>query len=82
MIEMSQTQDFLDAVAVAADRLPGPRNVPWPMPGRLDAIVPFATFTEWQAFILDFGLRPGIPDIVTAKFKRALKIASSGLDRF
>src|ERR1035441_4820675 len=71
---MSPTQDFLDAVAVAADRLPGPRNVPWPMPGRLDAIASFATFAEWQAFILELGLSPGIPDIVTVKFKRAQKL--------
>lgn len=71
---MSPTQDFLDAVAVAADRLPGPRNVPWPMPGRLDAIVPFASFAEWQVFILGLDLRAGIPDIVTVKFTRALKL--------
>jgi hypothetical protein len=71
---MSPTQDFLDAVAVAAERFPGPRNVPCPMPGRLDAMVAFANFAEWRAFILDLGLRPGIPDIVTVKYKRAVKL--------
>lgn len=44
------------------------------MPGRLDAIVSFASFAEWQAFILDLGLRHGIPDIVAVKYERALKL--------
>ena len=38
------------------------------------SIASFATFAEWQAFILELSLSPGIPDIVTVKFKRAQKL--------
>ena len=44
------------------------------MPGRPDGIVEFTTFSEWQAFILSFGLQPGIPHVVAVKFERALKL--------
>jgi hypothetical protein len=44
------------------------------MPGRLDALVSFSTYAEWQKFFLRLDLAPGIPMIVTAKYDRALKL--------
>ena len=60
------TANFLDAVALAAQRSPGPLIVPWNAPGNPGGFVSFASFAEWQAFVLSLGLRAGIPDIVTA----------------
>ncbi|HME27575.1 MAG TPA: hypothetical protein VKI44_40680 [Acetobacteraceae bacterium] len=71
---MALTTEFLDAVAVIAERSSDPLTLPWPMPGNLGGWVSFNTFAEWRAFMLQFGLHGGIPDIVTAKFARAHKL--------
>jgi hypothetical protein len=71
---MSLVPETLQNVALAAERVPGPRLLPWPMPGRLDAMISFSTYAEWQAFFLRLELAPGIPMIVTAKYDRALKL--------
>jgi hypothetical protein len=71
---MAITTNFLDAVALAANQSPGPLVVPWPVSGNPGGFVSFANFAEWQAFVMNLGLRGRIPEIVTAKFERALKL--------
>lgn len=71
---MPLSADFLDSVALAASRFPGPLVMPWPMPGNPAAIVSFANFHEWQDFVLNLSLDHTIPKIVGAKFERALKL--------
>lgn len=71
---MALTAELLDVVAAVAERSPGQRLLPWPMPCNLGTFVSFAGFAEWQAFWLRFSLRDGIPLIVTAKFDRAHKL--------
>jgi hypothetical protein len=64
----------LDAVGLKADRASDPLVIPWPMPGNLGGFLSFATFAEWQRFVLRFDLHPAIPQIVSAKFGRAHKL--------
>ena len=71
---MPLTSDFLNAITVAADRSPGPLVVPWPMPGNLGGFETFENFTQWREFVLGFSLHGRIPQIVTAKYDRALKL--------
>jgi hypothetical protein len=71
---MAITTNFLDAVALAATQSTGPLVVPWPVPGNPGGFVSFANFAEWQAFVMNLGLRRTIPDIVAAKFERARKL--------
>jgi hypothetical protein len=71
---MALTKGFVEAIGIAANRIPGPLVVPWPMPGNLGGFVSFDTFAEWRLFALQFGLRAGIPAIVSAKFDRAQKL--------
>jgi len=71
---MSLSDKTIHTLAMTAERIPGPRTIPWPMRGRLDALVSFATYAEWQAFFLPLELRPGIPEIVITHFDRALKL--------
>jgi hypothetical protein len=72
----------IQRIAKAAEHVPGPRTIQWPLPGRLDATISFATYAEWQAFFLPLELRPGIPTIVTAKYDRALKLHLLGWIEF
>ena len=37
-------------------------------------LMPFDTFVDWQRFVLQFTLPDAIPQIVTRKFERALKL--------
>ena len=71
---MPLSANFLDAVALAASRSPGPLVMPWPMPGNPAAIVSFARFGEWRDFVLSLSLNEAIPRIVGAKFERAVKL--------
>lgn len=72
--DMALTKDSLSAAAAAANASPGPLVVPWPMPGNLGGCLSFATFAEWQNFVLRLGLRDAIPLIVAAKFEHAQKL--------
>jgi hypothetical protein len=66
---------FLDALAAAEDRASSPLTFFWPMPGFPGGqMVSFSRFTDWQAFVLDLGLRRTVPDIVAAKFERGQKL--------
>jgi hypothetical protein len=71
---MSLDPETARKVAMAAERVPGPRCLRWPKPGQLDAVVTFSTYAGWQAFFLQLELAPGIPRIVTVKYHRALKL--------
>jgi hypothetical protein len=71
---MSLDPETLRQMELSVEWAPGPRLLPWPMPGRLDAMMSFLTYAEWQKFFLQFDLDPGIPTIVTAKYDRALKL--------
>jgi len=46
----------------------------WPMPGNPAACVSFSTFDEWLEFVSGLDLRHTVPEIVAAKFERALKL--------
>ncbi len=72
---MHLTSKFLDAVARAEDRSSSPQTLMWPMPGNVGGrLRSFPVFAEWQAFVLDLGLRRAVPDIVAAKFERSQKL--------
>ncbi len=71
---MTLDPETLQRIVLSAERVPGPRLLPWPMPGRLDAMISFSTYAGWQDFFLRLGLAQGIPMIVTAKYDRALKL--------
>jgi len=71
---MALTADFLDAVAAAAEWLPGPRTVPWPTPGNLGGFVQFDSFAQWQSVLLGFRLPAGVPLNMVDGFDRALKL--------
>jgi hypothetical protein len=65
---------LVDAVATAAERLPGPRVLPWPLPGNMGAFVTFESFGEWQTTLLSFCLPSGVPRNMVDGFERALKL--------
>jgi hypothetical protein len=47
----------------------------WPMPGHVGGqLLSLSAFADWRAFVLDLGLRRGVPDIVAAKFARGQKL--------
>ncbi len=45
--------------------------LPWPVPGNPGGFIEFSTAEQWRAFVLSLGLPRGIPEIVSAKFRRA-----------
>jgi hypothetical protein len=51
-----------------------PLILPWPVPGNPGGFLSFANVGEWRRFVAFCGLRPGIPDIVSLKFRRAQKL--------
>ena len=70
---MHLTMKFLDAVAMGEDRSSSPLTFIWPMPGNVGGqLLSFSAFAEWQAFVLDLGLRRSVPDIVAADIEQGL----------
>jgi heme exporter protein D len=65
---------FLAAVAAAAELVPGPRTIPWPTRERVDDLVHFESYGQWQKFILAFDLPVGVPGVVKDAFDRARKV--------
>ena len=65
--------DYLESIATAREEVE-PLHVPWPMPGNPSSFPSFSTFAEWRAFVLQFGLHPALPLVVSAKFERAQKL--------
>jgi len=66
--------DCFDAIAGARDPSWGPLVTPWPMPGNIGGVVPFATFGDWRSFVLALSPRRTIPEIVLRKFERSQKL--------
>jgi hypothetical protein len=62
---------FLDLTLLAGARRNASFALPWPAPGNPGGFIEFSTATQWRTFVLSLGLPLGIPDIVTAKFRRA-----------
>lgn len=71
---MTLSTDFIDAVALAAERLPGPLVIPWPRPGNVGGSVSFESFAKWQRVVLSFRLPAGIPQNMVDGFDRSLKL--------
>lgn len=71
---MAIAGEYLDALAIAAERFPGPRVIPWPSPGMPGGFVSFGDFAEWQQAILGFRLPAGVPCYMADLFDRALKL--------
>ena len=65
------TDTFLDINLLNGIRKDAPLVLPWPMPGNPGELLQFQSATEWRDFISSLSLHPGIPQIVTLKFKRA-----------
>ncbi|WP_159732644.1 hypothetical protein [Methylosinus sp. Ce-a6] len=72
---MNLTTRFLEAIAQAENRSSSPLTFMWPMPGNAGGqFISFSAFADWQAFVLDLGLRRNVPDVVAMKFERAQKL--------
>jgi hypothetical protein len=71
---MTISPEFVEALALAAQRVPGARTIPWPVPGRPGGFVTFANFIEWQQVILGYRLAAGVPRNMADLFDRALKL--------
>lgn len=71
---LAVSPEYLNAVAAAAERVPGPRTIPWPMPGKPGASVKFDTFAQWREFFMAIDLPPGVPGVVRDAFDRARKL--------
>jgi hypothetical protein len=68
------TADFLMAIGLAAEAVPGPRLIPWPIPGNPAGLISFENFGEWRKWTLGLSLSANVPLIVAAKFERAQKL--------
>jgi hypothetical protein len=71
---MALTEEFLDALALAVDRTPGPLDLVWPAAGNPAGLHRFEHFTAWREFVQGMNLRRTVPLIVSAKFDRAQKL--------
>lgn len=66
--------EALKVLAVARDPSLGPLVVPWPIPGNPAAFVPFSSFADWRTSVEGLNFHEMVPQIVAAKFERALKL--------
>ena len=71
---MAITAEFLEILALAATKSPGIAMLAWPTQGNPGGFISFSSYDDWQSFILNLNLRPGLPDIVVQKFERAIKL--------
>jgi hypothetical protein len=62
---------FLDIELLKRVHRDGPLLLPWPRPGNPGCILSISDPAEWREFIMSLCLRPGVPEIVTLKFRRA-----------
>jgi hypothetical protein len=63
--------EFFDIGMLSGIHRDGPLVLPWPAPGKPGGFLEFSTPTQWKNFVLSLSLPTGIPEIVTAKFRRA-----------
>lgn len=71
---MAISADFLEVVAAAAELTAGAREIPWPTRDRRAGLVHFEKYADWEKFLLDFSLPPGMPGVVNDAFDRARKV--------
>ena len=71
---MPISTEALKVLAVARDPSIGPLVIPWPVPGNPAALVPFSSFADWQNSVESLNFHKMVPQIVAAKFERALKL--------
>lgn len=69
---MSDADPLLSALPLP-DRAE-PFSLPWPMPGRLDAVLSFPDADGWRVFVAALDMDGRIPLVVRAKFARALRL--------
>ena len=62
---------FLDLSLLSGASTESSLILPWPAPGNPAAFVEFSTAEQWHTFVSSLSLSDGIPEIVTAKFRRA-----------
>jgi hypothetical protein len=62
---------FLDLNLLSETRRESPLYLQWPAPGLPGGFIEFTTTTQWRAFVLSLSLPPGIPEVVSVKFRRA-----------
>lgn len=60
--------------ALALPKRNGTFRIPWPMPGRLDAILAFEHAEHWRSFVADLSLDDRVPQVVLAKYSRAQRV--------
>ena len=48
--------------------------LPWPIPGNPGGFISFASFAEWQTFVLRLRLHEDVPQALSHKFERAQKL--------
>lgn len=66
------TEDaFLDIALLGAVRRESPLALPWPAPGSPGGFIEFSTASQWRTFVSSLGLPAAVPEIVSAKFRRA-----------
>ena len=63
--------EFLDLNLIQGVRRDGPLTLVWPVSGNPAGNRLFSDPGEWRNFVQSLGLRPGIPETVAAKFRRA-----------
>lgn len=71
---MTWRTQFHLSVTEAAKFTPGPRKMPWPMPGNLGGFREFEKYLDWQQFVISFELRDGVPLNIRKGFERAQKL--------
>jgi hypothetical protein len=62
---------FLDLALLRGARAEASLLLPWPAPGNSVGFIEFETADQWRTFVSSLSLPAGIPEIVTAKFRRA-----------
>lgn len=62
---------FFDPALLKGARAETSFFLPWPAPGNPAGLIEFATADEWRSFVSSLSLPCGIPEIVSAKFRRA-----------
>jgi hypothetical protein len=71
---MTNPRAFLQSLAGQLVPQAASFTLPWPQPGQPAGFRTFETLAEWTSCVDDLGLHQGIPEIVTAKYRRAQKL--------
>ena len=72
---MSLPSVFQDALSKAEGRSSTPVTFIWPMPGFPGGqLISSSCFSNWQAFVVNLGLRRMVSETVADKFEREQKL--------